>query len=103
MNSLVSVIIPTYKRSNYILRAINSVLEQTYKHIEIIVVDDNEGDDEFSKLTKSVLKKLIDSKKVIYIKQFLLFFQIIIHLIKNKFQKSRFKNHSIGSNPSVIL
>ena len=57
MNSLVSVIIPTYKRSNYILRAINSVLEQTYKHIEIIVVDDNEGDDEFSKLTKSVLKK----------------------------------------------
>ena len=68
MNSLVSVIIPTYKRSNYILRAINSVLEQTYKHIEIIVVDDNEGDDEFSKLTKSVLKKLIDSKKIIYIK-----------------------------------
>jgi len=68
MNSLVSVIIPTYKRSNYILRAINSILNQTYKNIEIIVIDDNEADDEFSKITQNVLKKLIDSKKIIYIK-----------------------------------
>jgi len=49
------------------------------------------------------IKYCIIKIKLIYIKQFLLFFQIIIHLIKNKFQKSRFKNHSIGSNPSVIL
>ena len=68
MNSLVSVIIPTYKRSSYILRAINSVLNQTYKNIEIIVIDDNEADDEFSKITQNVLKKLIDSKQIIYIK-----------------------------------
>ena len=68
MNSLVSVIIPTYKRSSYILRAINSVLNQTYKNIEIIVIDDNEADDKFSKITQNVLKKLIDSKQIIYIK-----------------------------------
>ena len=68
MNSLVSVIIPTYKRSNYILRAINSILNQTYKNIEIIVIDDNEVDDEFSKITQNILKKLIDSKQIIYIK-----------------------------------
>lgn len=37
----VSVIIPTYKRSDYLIRAINSVLNQSYKKIEIIVVDDN--------------------------------------------------------------
>ena len=37
----VSVIIPTYKRSEFIDRAINSLLNQTYKNIEIIVVDDN--------------------------------------------------------------
>ncbi len=52
LNSLVSVIIPTFKRSNFIVRAINSVLNQTYENIEIIIVDDNEGDNEFSKLTK---------------------------------------------------
>ncbi|HFI0085410.1 TPA: glycosyltransferase family 2 protein [Streptococcus suis] len=38
---LVSVIIPTYKRNDTLKRAIESALRQTYKNIEIIVVDDN--------------------------------------------------------------
>ena len=38
---LVSVIIPTYNRPHTIERAIKSVINQTYKNIEIIVVDDN--------------------------------------------------------------
>lgn len=38
---MVSVIIPTYKRSNFLRRAIISVLNQSYKNLEIIVVDDN--------------------------------------------------------------
>lgn len=37
----VSVIIPTYRRSECIQRAVDSVLSQTLKDIEIIVVDDN--------------------------------------------------------------
>lgn len=37
---LVSVIIPTYNRFKYLLNAIKSVKEQTYKNIEIIVVND---------------------------------------------------------------
>jgi len=38
--SLVSVIIPTYNRFTYLINAIKSVKNQTYKNIEIIVVND---------------------------------------------------------------
>jgi glycosyltransferase involved in cell wall biosynthesis len=36
----VSVVIPTYNRFKYLLNTIQSVKEQTYKNIEIIVVND---------------------------------------------------------------
>lgn len=37
---MVTVVIPTYNSTQYIEKAINSVLEQTYKDIELIIVDD---------------------------------------------------------------
>ena len=40
----ISVIIPTYNRKNTLPRAVESVLKQTYKPIEIIVVDDGSTD-----------------------------------------------------------
>ena len=40
-NTLVTVVIPTYSRSESLKRAINSVLGQTYRNIEILVIDDN--------------------------------------------------------------
>jgi len=54
----VSVIIPTYKRADTLSRAIKSVAEQTYKDIEILVVDDNEPGDEYSRNVAELIKSL---------------------------------------------
>jgi len=51
MSPLVSVIIPTYNRAYILDKAIESVLNQSFKNIELIVVDDA-STDETSKLVK---------------------------------------------------
>lgn len=53
MNPLVSVIIPTHNRAKYLQRAVNSVLSQTFKDFEIIIVDDASSDN-----TKEILEEL---------------------------------------------
>lgn len=67
-NDLVSVIIPTYKRSNTLPRTIDSVLNQSYKNIEIIVVDDNDPNSDFRHETELVMDKYKDIDNVLYIK-----------------------------------
>ena len=40
---LVSIIIPYYKKKNYIKKTIKSVLNQTLKNFELIIVNDEPG------------------------------------------------------------
>ncbi|MBR6163911.1 glycosyltransferase [bacterium] len=55
-NEKVSVIIPCYNQGKYVEEAINSVLAQTYKNIEIVCVNDSSTDNS-SEIIKSVAEK----------------------------------------------
>ena len=58
MNQSFSVIIPLYNKGNYIRRALDSVLSQTYQDFEIIVVNDG-SDDGGDAVVRSYLDKRI--------------------------------------------
>ena len=53
----VSVVIPTYNRARFIEKAINSVFQQTYSDIEVIIVDDCSSDN-----TEQVIGALTDPR-----------------------------------------
>lgn len=49
---LVSVLLPVYNVANYIEESVNSILNQTYKNIELIIVDDHSNDGTYDILRK---------------------------------------------------
>lgn len=60
-DSKVSVVVPAYNNADYTVETVESVLGQTYKNREIIVVDDGSTDD-----TREALEKFGDEIRYIY-------------------------------------
>ena len=60
---LVSVIIPCYNCEKYLMEAIDSIITQTYKHLEIIIINDGSTDN-----TVSIINDLIKKdSRIVYI------------------------------------
>jgi glycosyltransferase involved in cell wall biosynthesis len=45
LNKIVSIVVPIYRVEKYLKRCLQSILQQTYKQLEIILVDDGSPDD----------------------------------------------------------
>ncbi len=67
MQPLISVVVATYLHDNMLLRALNSLKEQTYKNFEIIVVDDND-DKEYNSHVNDIITKFVQENKDISLK-----------------------------------
>ncbi|MBS0290028.1 MAG: glycosyltransferase [Proteobacteria bacterium] len=63
LTPLVSIILPTYNRAHFLAETIESVLNQTYSHFELIIVDDGSTDN-----TQALISQYTDPR-IIYIKQ----------------------------------
>ncbi len=59
----ISIIVPTYNRVNFLCRCVDSILEQHYDNIEIIIVNDCSTDN----TTEIVNEKYGNNPKIIYI------------------------------------
>lgn len=55
MDSLISIIVPVYNTENYLEKCLYSLVNQTYKNIEIIIIDDGSTDNSMNIIQKFVL------------------------------------------------
>lgn len=62
MNELVSIVLPTYNGSKFIKESIDSCLNQTYKNIELIIVNDCSTDN-----TEELIQSYHD-ERIVYVK-----------------------------------
>jgi glycosyltransferase involved in cell wall biosynthesis len=81
MQPLVSVIIPAFNHEPYVAECLRSVLDQTYKRIELIVIDDASSDD-----TADICRKFIQSRAA-----------------KSRFEQTVFLRHACNSGAHTAL
>lgn len=72
MNDLISVIIPSYNRFSYLQNAITSVINQTYKNFEIIIINDGSDqsqyyENNFPDCVKLIHQKINHREKIGYV------------------------------------
>ncbi|MDO4379127.1 MAG: glycosyltransferase family 2 protein [Erysipelotrichia bacterium] len=60
----VSIIVPVYKVEPYILRCVDSLVNQTYKNIEIILVDDGSPDNSID-----LVKENYNDERIVIVRQ----------------------------------
>ncbi len=56
----ITVIIPCYNSGRFLLRSVESILSQTYKNFELLIINDGSND----KITLSIIEKYKRSKKI---------------------------------------
>ncbi|WP_279434198.1 glycosyltransferase family 2 protein [Campylobacter volucris] len=87
--SQISIILPTYNVEKYIARALDSCINQTYKNIEIIVVDDC-GSDKSIDIAKEYASK--DERiKIIHNKENL------------KLLRARYEGVKVANSPYIMF
>ena len=84
---LVSIITPYYKKKKYIELAINSVLQQTYKNFELIIVYDDENKEDLN-----IIKKIIKKDK-----------RIKLHVNKKNLGAGRSRNKGIKLSKGNLI
>lgn len=62
---LVSIIVPVYNTENYLKKCLNSILNQTYQNIEVIIIDDGSTDNSYKILEEFQSK----DKRIILLQQ----------------------------------
>jgi glycosyltransferase involved in cell wall biosynthesis len=61
LNPLISILLPVYNAEKYLKESIESILHQTYKNLELIIINDGSIDD-----SKNIIKSYND-QRIIYI------------------------------------
>ena len=61
---LISIIVPLFNNEEYVSRCMDSLINQTYKNIEIVVINDGSTDD-----SEKIIGKYLEDKRIVYKKQ----------------------------------